>query len=142
VKHYYNVKYSVSLTNDLTTLKTDKDHRLITFNIKDLYVNILIKETLRITETLLAEHNNEYISKQINTLLEIILQQNCFYFQNNIYHPEKAVSMVSNTIAEIFLQCLENKHLQQTLEAKNIVFYTRYVDDILIMYPPKKKDHT
>jgi len=42
------------------------------------------------------------------------------------------VTPISNTVAEIFLQHLENTHLKQILEAKNTVFYTRYVDKILI----------
>jgi hypothetical protein len=54
-------------------LKIDEDHRLITFDIKDLHINIPIKETLRITEALLTENNNEHMTKQMVTLLEIIL---------------------------------------------------------------------
>ena len=46
-------------------------------------------------------------------------------------------SPISNTIAEIFLQHIENTHLKQLLDTKNIVFYTRYVDDILLMYDTK-----
>jgi hypothetical protein len=84
-------------------------------------------------------------------LLESVLQQNFFSFQNNTYQPEKGVSMVSpisNTVAEIFLQYLENTHVKYILESKQIVFYTRYVDDILMIYnrkyttPPKQSTST
>jgi hypothetical protein len=47
-------------------------------------------------------------------------------------------SPISGTIVEIFLQHLENTHLKQILETKTIVFYTRYVDDILIIYNTKQ----
>jgi hypothetical protein len=80
---------------------------MITFDIKDLYVNIPIKETLMITKTLISEHNNEHITTEIITLLETILQQNHFAFQNNIYQFKKGVFMgspISGIIAEIFLQ--------------------------------------
>jgi len=73
-------------------------------------------------------------------LLETILQQNYFSFQNNTYQPEKGISMgspVSNTVAEIFLQHLENTHLKHILQSKHIIFYTRYVDDILTIYNTK-----
>ena len=89
---------------------------MITFDIKDLYVNIPITETLAITKQLLSEHNEEQITTQILMLLESVLQQNYFSFQNNTYQPEKGVSMgspISNTIAEIFLQYLENTNLSQ-----------------------------
>jgi hypothetical protein len=66
---------------------------MITLDIKDLYDNIPIKDTLRITENLLSEHNNKHLTKQIITLLETILQQNYFSFQNNIYQPEIGVSI-------------------------------------------------
>jgi hypothetical protein len=87
-----------------------------------------------------VEHNDEHTTKQILTLLETVFQQNYFSFQNNTYQPEKRVSMgfpISNTIAEIFLQYLENTHLKQILETKNIRFYTRYIDDILMIYNAK-----
>jgi retron-type reverse transcriptase len=132
LKCHYNVKDSITLANDLTKLKIDENHRMITFDIKDLYVNILITETLAITKHLLSEHNEEHITTQILILLETILQQN-YSFQNNTYQPKKGVSMgspISNTVAEIFLQYLENTHLKHILESKHTVFYTRYIDDI------------
>jgi retron-type reverse transcriptase len=87
---------------------------VVTFDIKDLYINIPITETLAITKQLLFEHNEEQITTQILMLLESVLQQN-YYFQNT-YQPEKGVSMgspISNTVAEIFLQYLENTYLSR-----------------------------
>jgi hypothetical protein len=43
-------------------------------------------------------------------------------------------SPISGLIAEIFLQHNENKHIKQNLETKRIAFYTRYVDDTLVIY--------
>jgi hypothetical protein len=43
-------------------------------------------------------------------------------------------SPLSGTIAEIFLQHFEQTHLKHLLENKAIIYYTRYVDDILIIY--------
>jgi hypothetical protein len=109
---------------------------MLTYDIKDLYVNIPIKETLMITKSILLKHETQ-ITKQIITLLETILQQNYFSFENNLYQPEKGISMgspISNTIAEIFLQLIENTHLKQLLDTNSIIFYTRYVDDILMIY--------
>ena len=112
MKYHYNVKDSISLANDLTKLKIDENHTMITFDINDLYMNIQITETLAITKHRLSEHNEEHITTQILIILETVLEQNYFSLQNNTYQPEKGVSMrspISNTIAEIFLQYLENK---------------------------------
>ena len=70
-------------------------------------------------------------------LIETTLQQNYFTFANNIYQPVKGVSMgspLSGNIAEIFLQHLEQTYLKQIMDNENIIFYARYVDDILIIY--------
>jgi len=71
--------------------------------------------------------------------MEIIISQNNFMFKNKIYQPEKSMgSPISSTIAEIFLQHLEDIHIKQILDTKNITFYTRYVNDILIIYNTKQ----
>jgi hypothetical protein len=124
LKYHYNVKNSTTLASDLAKLRIDENHRMITFDIKDLNINIPIKQTLTITKNLLSEHNDEHTIKQILTLLETILQQNYFSFLNITYQPKKGVSMgspISNTVAEIFLQYLENTHLKQILETKNVL---------------------
>jgi hypothetical protein len=43
-------------------------------------------------------------------------------------------SPLSGIIAEIFLQHLEDSHIKPLLESKCIAFYSRYVDDIIIIY--------
>jgi hypothetical protein len=43
-------------------------------------------------------------------------------------------SPISGTIAEIFIQHLENTHINHLLNSKSITFYASYVDDILIIY--------
>jgi hypothetical protein len=137
----YVVKDSITLANNLTKLKINDNHKMITLDIKDLYVNIPIKETLDITRDILLLHNEEPIATQMVTLLNTILQQNYFSFDNQIYQPHKGVTMgspISGIIAEIFLQSFEEKHLNHILDAHRIIFYTRYVDDILIIYNTEK----
>jgi hypothetical protein len=125
------------LAEEITKLKIDKNHKMLPYDIKDLYVNILIKETLPIAKSLLLKHSNAQETEQLITLLDIILQQNYFSFQNNMFQPEIGISMGSpifSKIVEIFLQHLENIHLKKQLDTKTIVFYTRHVDDILLIY--------
>ena len=124
---HYSVKNSRNLATDLTKLKLNENHKLITYDIKDLYVNIPIEETLTITKTMLPKSNDAQITQQIIILMKLILSQNYFTFQNKIYQPEKGVSTsspISSTIAKIFLH-LEDIHIKQLLDTKNITFYTR-----------------
>jgi hypothetical protein len=43
-------------------------------------------------------------------------------------------SPISSITAEIFLQYYENIFLKHLLESQNIIYYTRYVDDIFIIF--------
>ena len=106
-------------------------------DIKDLYVNIPTDEAINTTKTQLAKNNNSRTTNQITSLLEVILKQNYFKFQDQIYQPDIGVAMgspISGTIAEVLLQHLEEAHIKHLLKTKSITFYTRYVDDMLITY--------
>jgi len=135
--NHHTIISSTTVAQDLTKLNINTKHRLITMDIKDLYVNIPITETTDITTTQLLKHNESEIKTQICKLLETILQQNYFIFQEQIYQPDKGIAMgspISGTIAEIFLQHLELIHIRPLIESKQKLFYTRYIDDILIKF--------
>ena len=53
LKYQYNVVNSTILTQEFKQLKLNNNHRLITFDVKDLYVNIPTTETLNIAKTML-----------------------------------------------------------------------------------------
>jgi len=110
----YNTINSTSLASDIVKLTINNKHRMITYDVKDLYVNIPINETLNITENQLLKNNDKHKNKQIIAVLKAILAQNYFTFQDSIYHPNKGVAMgspISGTMAEIFLQYIENRPL-------------------------------
>ena len=137
LENQYNVSNSNTLAKDLIQLKINNKRRLLTLDTKDLYVNIPIKETINVTKTQLLIHNDKHTGNQIVMLLETILGQNYFTFQNQIYQPDKGVAMgspTSGTVAEIFLQHLEKTHIKHLIDSKHLILYARYVDDILIIY--------
>ena len=47
-------------------------------------------------------------------------------------------SPISSLIAEIFLQHYEDANIKQLLDSKDVAFYTRYVDDILVIFDTTK----
>jgi hypothetical protein len=102
------------------------------------YKNILI------TRFWLNEHNNiNTITEQTSYLLKVILKQNYFQHDNQFFQPEKGIALgspISNTIAEIYLQFLEEIYIKQWLESKEIIYYIRYVDNILIIFNQNKTD--
>jgi hypothetical protein len=107
LNNFYNVVNSTNLAIDLTNLKINEKHKLISYDIKDLFVNIPIEEILAITKSMLLKYIGTQITQKIITLMRLVLSQNYFKFQNEIYQPEKGVflgSPISSTIAELFLQ--------------------------------------
>jgi hypothetical protein len=43
-------------------------------------------------------------------------------------------SPISSTLAEIYLQYLEENYIKHCLEHKDILYYRRYVDDLILIY--------
>jgi len=106
----------------------------------------LCAETLIIVKAKLLQNNDIQITHQILSLLKAVLTQNYFTFQQRIYQPEQGISVgspLSGLIAEIFLQHYKDANIKHHLDTKNIAFYARYVDDILIISDTTKIDsHT
>jgi hypothetical protein len=76
--NHYTIDNSTKLAHDLTELTISDSHRLITLDIKDLYINIPITENTDIARAQLLKHNNKNITEQV-------LQQNYLEFQEQIY---------------------------------------------------------
>jgi hypothetical protein len=47
-------------------------------------------------------------------------------------------SPISSSIAEIYLQHLEDMYVKHALENREIIYYKRYVDDLLIVFDQNK----
>ena len=113
-----------------------------------MYVNLPILGILLTTSFWLNKHNdyNKQQNEHILHILNVIIRQNYFQHEGQIFQPEKGIVMgfpLSNTIAEIYLQYFENIYIKHWLDSKEIVFYKRYVDGIIILYDQQKTDrHT
>jgi hypothetical protein len=53
LKYEYNVSNTIQFTNNMNKIKLNPNHKILTLDIKDLYVNIPIKDILRLTNNLL-----------------------------------------------------------------------------------------
>jgi hypothetical protein len=95
----YTIFNSTSLSNNLANLTINNKHKLMTLDIKDLYVNIPLQETIDITRTQLLKHSSTQTTNQIISLLETVLRQNYFVLQEQIYKPDKGVAMGSPILA-------------------------------------------
>ena len=65
------------------------------------------------------------LREQTLHLLKIVLEQNYFQHNNQFYQYNKGITMgspISSTIAEIYLQYLEEKYVKHCLEHKDILY--------------------
>jgi hypothetical protein len=108
LQNTYVTYNSTQLAHDLTKLQVTEANRMVKFDIKDLYVNIPIDETINITKTLLTNKKiDNTLTEQACILLSTILKQNYLQFNGKFYQPNKGVAMgspISGLIAELFLQ--------------------------------------
>ena len=144
----YNTQNSQEVAEELLKLQIHENVRIITLDVKDMYVNLPIPEILLTTSLWLNKHNNynKQRNEHILHILNVILRQNYFQHEGRIFQPEKRIAMgspLSSTIAEIYIRYFENIYIKHWLDSKEIVFYKLYVDDIMILYDQQKTDkHT
>jgi hypothetical protein len=55
LENQYNTLNSENWAHNISTLKINNNHKIITYDIKDLYINIPIQETLTITKQQLLQ---------------------------------------------------------------------------------------
>jgi hypothetical protein len=127
----------------LLKLQINENMGLITFDIKDMYVNLPITGIIQTASYWLNKHNhyNKQLSEQVLNMINTIVKQNYFQYEGQIFQPEQGVAMgspISSTIAEIYLQYLENIYIKHWLDSKEILFYKFYIDDILILFDQRE----
>jgi hypothetical protein len=138
----YTTKNVQEIAEELKTINIDEHMKMTTLDIKDMYVNLPIPGILQTTKLWLNKNNNtETTTKQTLKLLETILKQNYFQSKDQIFQPNRGIAMgppISGTIAELYTQHLEELYTKQLVEDKQIIYYKRYVDDILLIYNQQK----
>ena len=84
LRNTYSVTNSTQLASELSQLPINENRRLITYDIKDLFVNIPINEVIRIIQNSLGCPTHNQTTTQIIKLTKTILAQNYFTFKNKI----------------------------------------------------------
>ena len=107
-----------------------------------MYTNIPVSETIDIINLQLQElQESPIFIKQLVNSLNVALTQNNLTFNGEYYNQTDGLPMgspISPIMSEIFLQYLEDQHIEKIKKQYNIIFYCRYVDDIFIIYDNHK----
>jgi len=133
----YNVKSFTQLINDMQVIKYNRNLRLASFDVTNMYTNVSSNELLGIIDTICQNNNiDRNIKTDITRLSEAIINQNYFQFMDQTYMQIEGLAMgapTSSILSEIYLQFLEKNRIYNIL-TKHIKGYFRYVDDILTVY--------
>ena len=138
IQNKFNIKNSLDLTKQLNNVQLSPNSKFISLDIKDMYSNIPINETIEIIRKQLNILDKDpQFSNQLIKLLDTTLKQNYFSYNNNIYIQQDGLPMgspLSPIISEIFLQDIELQHIEKIKQQFNLQYYGRYVDDVFIVY--------
>jgi hypothetical protein len=94
--HTYALKNRSETAHELTTLYIDSQYRMATFDIKDLYVKLPIRNIIDATTFWLSKHHTQpLITKQITTLIPTVLNQNYFQCNQQNYKSQIGIAMGS-----------------------------------------------
>ncbi|UYV81374.1 hypothetical protein LAZ67_20000978 [Cordylochernes scorpioides] len=121
-----------SFIKEITKLKVPKDHIMVSFDVKSLYLSLphpLIISELRkpLYNIPIDTHTADYI---IN-LTSLCLDMNIFTFNHQYYKQIRGSTMgspLSSIVAEIVMVSLDERINQQ--QSSSIYFWKRYIDDI------------
>ena len=137
----YTVKDSFSFVAEITSLTTNSHLTMASFDIKSLFTNVPLGESIDIVaDTLYDILVKPVLSLNKNffkTLLELSVRHVLFFFYNALYNQINGVGMgnpLGPTLANAFLCHHEIKWLDNCPSDFKSIFYRRYVDDTFILF--------
>jgi hypothetical protein len=123
----YNTKNLQEIAEEMIKLPINEHMRIIKLDINDIYVNLPITGIMKHTKFWLNKnYNNKELIEQALHMLNIILQQNYFQYEDQIFQPEKGTAMgspISSTMAEVYLQYIQETYTKQWLDSEEITYY-------------------
>jgi hypothetical protein len=134
------------MAQELQKIHIANNYNMITLDIKDLYVSLTKQGITHATVTWVDKNKKDInIKEQLIKMLNVIIEQNYFQYNNQYFKTEKGLAMgspTSGTFAEIYLQLIEELYIKHGIEDQNIVYYKRYVDDIFIIFDTRRINET
>ena len=140
-KNHSAVRDTIHLVETIKNTHIPHNSTLASFDITNLYTNIPIAETLEILENMLKQNNTpQHTINEIINITNTITKQNYFTHNNKYYTQQEGLPMgspISCILAEIFIHNIEQTHIlnpDNNKQATKILYWHRYVDDILCLY--------
>lgn len=137
-----SIKNSADLINKLKEINYDNDTKFASLDISSMYTCVPVKETIDIIKDGLLRNNISVDeTEEVACLLQTILHQNYFSFNNKMYKQQEGLAMgspLSGILADIFLNHIEQQIIQQLRAIDDTIKWYRYVDDVILIYNSTK----
>ena len=148
----YSLKDSFDAANRIKCIPQnlfENGYQYISFDVESLFSNVPIKRTVDIILKRIYEDKLVSTNLRKRTLKKLILDtctKTAFSFNNKLYQQKDGVSMGSSlgpVLANIIMAELEDVVIKPLITNGTIKFYTRFVDDTLLVIKPEnvKKVH-
>lgn len=113
LRYTFSTKNTRQLAQELATFQVNKSQKMITLDVKYLYVNLPMRDILKITSLWFRKKNNNdsTLAKRNLELFKVILNQNYFQYGGKMFKLTRGIAMgsrVSDVVAELYLQYSED----------------------------------
>ena len=134
------LKDTLQLINELGEILIEPNTLLVTIDVKSLYTCIPHQEGIAACKEALSSTPEDNPERPdifvLVCLLEIVLKNNTFEFDNKFYKQLQGTAMgtkLAPAYANLFMGKLEHEILSHA--PLKPIFYKRYIDDILLLWP-------
>ena len=140
-KPKYSLQNTLDLVNKIKDVALPTHSLLLSLDVDSMFTNIPSEETLGILSDLMERrrlHPEE--RDELLGLTRICMQQNYFKFNNTYYRQREGLAMgspLSPLMADVFMDEFERTHI---VGNSNIIYYYRYVDDIIICWTGSRQE--
>jgi hypothetical protein len=135
----YSIKNSICLVDRLKAIKIDSSCKLISLDVKNLFPSVPLLDLKQILDLSLKKHK-QVSNEKANIIMDLVntcLRQNYFIFNNDYFIQDDGLPMgspLSPLLAEIFMDNFECNIFSSINLSSCIRFYSRYVDDVLMIW--------
>jgi len=130
------IKDSYEFKEKLLSTTIPANSHLVSFDVKSLFTNIPVKETIEHILNILPDNNLPTSKQSIGKLLDLACTNILFSFNNKLFIQTDGMCMGSNlgpTMAEFAM------HLVEQNMPSTPIFYKRYVDDVFCIFKSKSE---
>ena len=136
----FSIENSERFVKEITSLKFDELPFMCSLDVKALFTNVPLKETINIIINSLFkdQHHVNHLSKQeFSTLLDMSASESIFIFNKGLYKQVDGVAMglpLGPTFANTFLCHHEVKWMNDCPSEFKPIYYRRFVDDCFVLF--------